>query len=43
MIGKSGMESEIEKFSVGCLGGEEGTEREYKEENRSKIGMKRKG
>ena len=43
VICESGMVSEIANASVGRLRGEEGAEHEYEEENRSKIGMKRKG
>jgi hypothetical protein len=43
VIGKAGRESEITNASVGRLRGEEGLERAYEEEKRSKVGMKRKG
>ena len=43
-MGESGIENEIRYASVGRLMiGEEATERAREEENRSEIGMKRKG
>ena len=43
VIGKLALVNETANASIGRLRGEEGTEREYEDENGSKIGMKRKG
>ena len=43
VIAKPALVNETANTSAGRLRGEQETERRYEEENRSKIGMKRKG